>query len=160
MKVIDNFLDQESYKALYNDLYLNKHIPYYIGYPVATTTSDDGMFFIHEFYQDDRVVSDYFDRIKSLLFNKLDYITLLRAKLNLYPKTDKVIQHEFHKDYLFVHKNAIYYLNSNNGYTMLENGTKVNSVANRLLLLEDNEVHASSTCSDSVARYTININYF
>ena len=38
-------------------------------------------------------------------------------------------------------KRDIYYINTNNGYTKLEDGTKVMSVANRLLLFDGSTSH-------------------
>ena len=65
-----------------------------------------------------------------------------------------------HIDYPFPHKGAILSLNTCNGYTKLEDGTKVDSVANRILLFDASTPHCSTTTSDTTARFNININYF
>ena len=55
---------------------------------------------------------------------------------------------------------AIYYLNTNNGFTKFENGDKVNSVANRIVIFDSNLKHTGTSCTDSYARLLINFNYF
>ena len=51
-------------------------------------------------------------------------------------------------------------MNTNNGYTIFEDGTKVESVANRLLTFHGNTKHAASSCSDQHRRVVLNINYY
>jgi len=50
---------------------------------------------------------------------------MIRVKANLYPKDEKFIEHDWHIDYNFNHNGAIFYVNTNNGYTILEDGTKI-----------------------------------
>lgn len=160
MEIVDNFLPEKDFKSLQQLFYLSNTIPYFLGYPVATAESDDGMFMIHHLYEKDVPLSDRFEMVKDLFFKHLDYKSLIRAKVNLFPRTNKVYQHDWHVDYDFKHNNAVLYLNDNDGYTIIKDGPKVESKANRVLFLTDNEIHASSTCSDEPARYTLNVNYF
>ena len=55
---------------------------------------------------------------------------------------------------------AIYYLNTNNGFTKFENGDKVNSVANRMVIFDSNLKHTGTSCTDAHARMLINFNYY
>ena len=55
-------------------------------------------------------------------------------------------------------KIAILYLNTNNGYTLLEDGTKIPSVKNKLALF-DNVSHTDVTCTDTEERVVLNIGY-
>ena len=57
------------------------------------------------------------------------------------------------------HKTAIFYINSNNGFTVLENDTKIESIENRLLLFNGSKKHHSTSCTNSGARININFNY-
>ena len=57
------------------------------------------------------------------------------------------------------HKSAILYINTNNGLTVLEDGTECESVANRLLLFDASKPHHSTTCTDQKRRVNINMNY-
>ena len=54
---------------------------------------------------------------------------------------------------------AIYYFNTNNGYTLFENGDKVESIRNRLIMFKSNLRHTGTTCTDKPNRYVLNINY-
>ena len=53
-----------------------------------------------------------------------------------------------------------YYVNSNNGYTLFEDGTRVESVANRYLRLSGDLRHTGTSCSDEDRRVLINFNYY
>ena len=83
----------------------------------------------------------------------------MRAKVNLYLKTTKIIEHAKHVDYPIPHKGAIIYLNTCDGYTRLHDGTKIESVENRLLLFDSSKLHNSTSTTNSLGRYNININY-
>ena len=49
---------------------------------------------------------------------------------------------------------------TNNGYTLFEDGTKVDSVANRMVLFEGNRLHTGATQTDERFRYVVNFNYW
>ena len=86
--------------------------------------------------------------------------TLIRIKGNLYMKTTKIFNHNPHRDYPFKHNGAIFYINSNDGKTVLENGEEIDSVANRLLLFDSSKPHNSTSCTNAKCRINININYY
>ena len=54
---------------------------------------------------------------------------------------------------------SIYYIGTNNGYTELENGQKIESVANRLVSFPANTSHRGVTQTDEQRRIVINFNY-
>ena len=56
-------------------------------------------------------------------------------------------------------KTAIYYVNSNNGWTEFETGEVVNSVANRIVIFDSNIKHVGYSCTDEKTRVVLNINY-
>ena len=66
---------------------------------------------------------------------------------------------ELHTDVSFDCRTAVYYINSNNGYTYFENGEKVESVANRLVAFPSQMKHGGTTCTDTQTRVVINLNY-
>ena len=84
---------------------------------------------------------------------------LIRVKANLYLRTDEIEHHDNHVDYDFENNAAILYINTNNGLTVLEDGTEIESVANRLLFFDGSKPHHSTTCTDQKRRVNININY-
>ena len=51
-------------------------------------------------------------------------------------------------------------MNTCDGYTKLKDGTKIDSVANRVLLFDPSKEHCSTTTTNVPARFNININYF
>ena len=84
----------------------------------------------------------------------------MRIKANVHARTHKIIEHGLHIDFQHPEmETAIYYVNTNNGYTMFENGTKVESVANRLVVFPTEMFHSGTTCTDEPRRVVINFNY-
>ncbi len=105
------------------------------------------------------VVSRYmYEKIIPVL-EKLDIRKLIRVKANLYPNSEELHEHEFHTDFEYSHMAAILYINTCNGYTKFENGTKVDSIANRVLLFDGNVPHCSTTTTDQTARFNIGFNW-
>jgi hypothetical protein len=65
-----------------------------------------------------------------------------------------------HRDY--DHENlttAIYYVNSNNGYTKFKSGEEIKSLENRLIVFKCNLLHSGTTCTDEKRRVVINFNF-
>ena len=88
---------------------------------------------------------------------------LHRIKINLQTQTSKIIENEFHTD---IHEEsddgwltAILYMNTNNGYSKFEDGTVVESVANRMVTFPAKRRHKGSSCTDEKRRVVINFNY-
>ena len=110
------------------------------------------------FYDGNQTTSNHFDKLFPIL-EKLEVKCLLRIKANLYPNTEILHEHSMHVDYVFSHSTALLSLNTCDGYTKLKDGTKINSVANRILLFDAREGHCSTTTTNVSARINININY-
>ena len=57
-------------------------------------------------------------------------------------------------------KTAVFYINTNNGYTEFKNGVKVHSVANRVCIFDSNLEHRGTTHSEGGhQRVVVNFNY-
>ena len=65
-----------------------------------------------------------------------------------------------HIDTEYSHKAAILSINTCDGYTKLKDGTKIDSIENRILLFDASKPHTPSTTTDQPVRINININYF
>ena len=78
----------------------------------------------------------------------------------MYPNTETLKEHGMHTDYNYPHKASILYINTCDGYTKFEDGTKIDSVANRMLIFDGSKLHTSSTTTDQPVRMNINFNYF
>ena len=59
----------------------------------------------------------------------------------------------------FKSKTAVYYVNSNDGYTKFE-GNKIESVANRMIVFDSRINHTGTTCTNTKRRLVINFNYW
>ena len=55
---------------------------------------------------------------------------------------------------------AVLYMNTNNGYTLLETGHKVESVENRLVIFPNNVLHTGISQTDTNTRVLINFNFW
>ena len=56
-------------------------------------------------------------------------------------------------------KTAIFYINTNDGYTVFEDGTKINSVANRICIFPHWMKHSGTTCTNTNRRIALNLNF-
>lgn len=159
-EIIDNFLPEHEFKAIQNLMLNNKDFPYYYIPDVSYEGKEisDTLYFIHLFYINHTRSNCY--HIIEPLIEKLNANALIRVKANLYPNIGKELEDVIHTDYPYEHKGAIFYINSNNGVTILDDGTRVESVANRLLKFEPHKPHNSTFCTDEKVRANININYF
>ena len=87
-------------------------------------------------------------------------LQLIRMKINFYPNTTELHEHDYHRDYEYSHMGAILSLNTCDGYTKIrETDTKYHSWANTLLSFNPSEDHCSTTTTNAIGRFNININY-
>ena len=56
--------------------------------------------------------------------------------------------------------NSQLYMNTNNGYTLLEDGTKIDSIENRLTLFPGDMLHTGISQTDTNIRVVLNFNFF
>ena len=160
VKIQDNFLEQNYFDKLIKEVD-GPFCPYFIQDHV--NFPNDGHFqMTHTIYTDWQPRSDLYNYFVPF-FQKLDMFTLIRCKINLLPRTDKVIEHGLHIDIensLNCCKTSVMYLNTNNGYTLFEDGTKVDSVANRLVTFNNSTKHSGSTNTcDEPYRLVLNVDY-
>jgi hypothetical protein len=163
-KIIDNFLPKELFDNIKNLLINNVYFPWYLSHGVSEI-NDGNIQFCHTFYFNDEKTSSHFNVLEPVL-EKFKTNSLVRIKANLLSKTNKIIEHSFHEDIIYNNKNliantAVYYLNTNNGYTKFKDkNIIVNSVENRMLVFKSNLKHCGTTCTDSDFRVVLNFNYF
>lgn len=161
-EIIDNVLTEDELIPIRNVI-LNSSFSWNFT-PVVSSLNDSddtimgSYYFTHTFYN--KFHADEFCPVFAPVLNKIDVKALMRVKGNLYTSTEKLIHHNNHGDFPFEHRGAIFYLNTNDGLTVLEDGTEVQSVENRLLLFDPSKSHHSTTCTDSQCRININFNFF
>lgn len=156
-KIIDNFLDKNSFKQI-KEAILGEDFQWFLSNGVAKE-KDDSFYFVHLIYRHNTINSSVF-KLMSPILDKLNTKALIRIKANLYPNQNKFIKHNPHKDYPYDHKGAIFYVNNNNGHTILNNKIKIESIENRILLFNPSKSHSSTTCTDEKYRVNINFNFF
>ena len=160
MKIIDNFLEQ-SYFDKINQVITTAEIPWYVTTDISIKgeTFDNLFYQTHSFFDNHTICSPYFEVMREML-EKLEVKALIRMRANMYPGREKLSSHGWHIDCPFDNKTALFYINSNDGYTEFKDGTKISSVKNRLVIFNSKEEHRSTDCTNDYARFNININYF
>ena len=156
-KIIDNFLPQD-YLVHLQRMMLDHNFPWLYNAEVANS-GDPDFYFTHNLFQEFRPTSSIFEEFIPF-FKQLEMNALVRARALLYTNQGRQIVHEKHIDFKFPHKTAVFYVNTNNGYTEFEDGTKVESVENRIVFFDGSRPHNSSTCTDQKIRVVLSINYF
>ena len=155
MQVIDNFLSEGEFKNL-RDYISSTSFPWYFG--LVTTDSKIAQF-VHTFYANDAPTSTW--PHVAFLREKLNMAALVRIKVNLNPRTETLQVHKdaFHIDYPDI-TTAVFYFNTCDGYTLFEDGPRVNSVENRIVIFDSNMRHTGTSCTNEAGRLVMNINYF
>jgi len=104
------------------------------------------------------IKSDFYNVLDPLI-KKINPSYIYRVKVNLGTRTSVPVVGGMHSDTEFNNTTAIFYLNNNNGYTIFEDGSKVDSVENRLVVFDSNIMHSGVSQTDSKIRCVINLNY-
>jgi len=158
MKIIQNFLPEPLFKTI-KTITMESDFPYFYMSKTADPTDDTYFFFCHLLYKDKQTLSDHLMPIIYPIMAKVEHQELLRGKVNLYTKTSKPIITGFHIDGDFKHKVLLYSVNTNNGYTLFEDGKKVPSIENQAVIFDGHIKHSSVTQTDEKIRVNININF-
>jgi len=157
-KVEDNYLSIEDHLVL-KTIMESDNFPWY--YRKGKVTIKDKLFdyqFVHIFYKDNIVNSDFFYRLDPII-KKLQPLSLIRIKGNCNPISNKLIEFDEHPDQFFKCKAAIYYLNDNDGFTMIGDN-KIESKANRMVFFDAQTKHYGTNSTNCNNRMLINFNYF
>jgi len=159
MKIYKNFLNTEEFNPIQETL-SSAYFPWY--YNEGVVKKNDGHAqLIHTFFDKDKnyINSDYYTLLQPLL-QKIKPFTLLRIKANLTLKTESPIEYGFHVDFpLSKITTALFYVNTNNGYTLFENKKKIKSVANTYVEFDSTLSHTGISSTDTLNRLVINFNY-
>ena len=165
-QVIDNFLDTNTFSVIQKEIY-GPNLPWFhnefLVYQDETSLTSTWCWQLtHTFYRNNMPRSEKFNLLDPILV-KLNPAAILKIKANLMPRTNEIIEHQFHIDISNLSnpkaRTAVYYINSNNGYTLFENGDKVESKENRMLIFDSEMMHTGTSCTDSRNRCVINFNY-
>ena len=176
IRVIDNFVKEEHFEEMYK-FFTSKNVNwnFFEGISDSDVTAKisydnsflDNYFFTHWIYDKMRPQSDCFEGLHNMLnplfeeYLGCEYNQIVRMKANLYPRTQKINRHPWHNDnpHQSNLKGALLMINTCDGFTGFIDGTKVESVANRIIFFNPNEKHHSTSTTNSSTRITLNVNY-
>ena len=170
LKIIDNFFSENEFDFLLkNTIDRCAQTPFIIESNVEnnprTIENEEywSWYMIHPVYFEDVPLSKIYSHLYEMFVPKFvdiaNFKTMIRIKINAYPHTNEVKEHIEHFDYPFSHKGALFSLNTCDGYTKFNDGTKVQSVANRIVFFDASKRHQSTTTSNAKLRYNINLNF-
>ena len=174
IQVFDNFLGLREFADL-QEFYTGDQCNWKLNPRVVFPWDEDGLDnyqFTHTIYRNHELEGEEGWKFLAPVLNNLTDKTehpvkvILRVKANLQPRTSDIQNRSYHQDFADIFGNtnipyysAIYYVNSNDGYTEFKTGEKVESVANRLLLFTGDQDHRGTTCTNAKQRIVINFNY-
>ena len=160
MRIEKNFLEQQAFEQLYKTIMNNWFGWFYVDHVAHENDTAHGYFAHMIFDEHQRRSNEGWDVVRPIL-DKLKPKALIRIKANLYPASQQLVKHGYHVDQEYDCKSALYFVNTNNGYTRLKKEKKsIASVENSVLHFNSSEFHHSTNCTDKQRRITININYF
>jgi len=162
-KVINNFLEKETFDNLKNILFSNKINWFFLpSFLPSMTNNKDHYFFNHCFYNYHTPQSIFFEELIIPILKKLNAVAISEIRANLVLKEDNSYQSNFHVDRPFECKTAILYINTCNGYTLLheDKKIKINCEENKILIFNSQIRHAVVSQTDVDRRIVINFNYF
>lgn len=163
IEVIDDYLPDEYFREIQAHM-LGAMWPWYFNRFIDSEdeTEPSKFQFIYPFFHKGEWVNSG-KKIIWPLTDKINPIAWLRIKANLNPWLPEAKQNSFHIDQVGMGDipfwTSIYYLNTNNGKTIFENGTEVHSVGNRLVTFPGTMRHTGCNCTDQKCRVLINLNY-
>ena len=170
VKTIQDFLPKQSFKRLSQIIFaptFSWYLTTSVASPYLKSKENSKLFYMsHLVYEKEKYVKVNLNdqAIIDLLLEKLapeeGNLQLIRMKINFYPNTTELHEHDYHRDYEYSHMGAILSLNTCDGYTKIrETDTKYHSWANTLLSFNPSEDHCSTTTTNAIGRFNININY-
>ena len=167
MKIIDNFLPSDQFKEI-QSIILGDLFPWYFNERIVKESDEHYQFTNQFFYYEDDKDRYHASSLFSILEPSIELLgltkssgKLYRIKANLNPRTVFHRKGGWHIDFVNdpPFKTAVYYVNTNNGWTEFKNGGRVKSVANRMVIFDSNLEHQGVTCTDEKRRVVINFNY-
>ena len=158
IEIKDNFLDKTLFNKIKNFM-TSSYMPWFYNDEI-NDANDKDYYFTHLFVADNKPTSNLSKNIIMPLMDKVNHKKILMAKANLFTKQNNNIEYGFHTDYPkdFKHTTVLFAINTNNGYTEFKDGTKVESVENRLIIFDGQLEHQSVGQTDTKQRINLNIN--
>ena len=142
IKVIDDFLPEEEFNTIQTVMMSSYFKWYYNAITVYDTDqyrnnlNDRGQL-THTFLKEGmKEISDDISMLNPM-FYKLGVDYLYRAKANMRMRTDTIELSQYHVDPYENCMTSIYYINTNDGYTQFEDGSRIDSLALSLIHISE-----------------------
>ena len=169
LKIIDNFLTDNDFNLLVSNT-VGRNDGHQVQFRVVSNVENFGAieenwswYMINMLYSTDTPQNEICGKIYEMFVPKFkelaNFKTMIRIKINAYPYTNVVKEHKEHIDFNYEHIGAVFSLNTCDGYTKFSDGSKVESVANRIVFFDASKKHHSTTTSNAKLRYNINFNF-
>lgn len=162
-KIIDNLLEKETFFK-FKEAIFSKNLNWYFKEHQTheeDEKNDPGFFSLNFFsnFSNDFIGFNYF---LLELYEKINCKAVVQSRANLYVKQEKNEKLFFHRDFPFECLTAIFYMNTNNGGTILgrKEKIKIDNIENRILIFNSQTEHAVAYPTDVKRRIIINLNYF
>lgn len=166
MRIVDNYLDPEVFLALSTAI-MSPTFPWencqILKDPPANFPPECNQQYVHGFYLQNakRVYRSHHLGLIQPLVAHIGPRRLIKVKVNATKRQSKQVAYASHTDTQQPDATtAVLYLNTNNGYTLFEDGRKVESVANRMVFFDAALPHSGVHCTDADRRLVLNINMF
>jgi hypothetical protein len=173
-EIYDNFLDEGIFNNITSEL-TGAGFPWYYNEKINDVVNDQketteeslnpdlyNYQLTHKFYDDYSPQSNWWYLVEPII-KKIGANSVLRVKANLGMATPVRIAGGLHTDYGDKYKNSktgVFYINTNNGSTIFEDGSEVASVKNRFVTFNTDILHSGVSCTDSKNRIVINFCYY
>ena len=181
MKVIDNYLNKDTFKSI-TDLILSDNFPWFYNENITQDKLNENIFsygFTHIFH-DGKMRNTYYAELMTPIINQIRQTVngkdILRSRLDMTMSVSGKYLHNPHIDYPYDNITTIFYLNDSDGDTVLfdEYGKDVNTIysqstlkevhrvtpkANRLLIYEGNRLHTGNSPIRHKRRILLNSNF-
>ncbi len=157
MNIYKNFINKDYSNKIYKTL-LDQNFPWYYFPHQVETSNKDTSYMNHTFVLDGKENSREIFLIEPIL-SKLKAKKVLNVRANLCFKRPSYCS--WHVDKFsdnLKHKTAIYYVNTNNGYTEFKD-KKVKCIQNQIVIFDAYLKHRAKIQTDKDARIVINFNY-
>ena len=165
IEVVDNFLPEDLFLDISDFFFSSNFIWYWnefktikgMEYDDKLNELDDFQY-IHPFYNYNKSISNVnIDAFSDALNMK----HIVKAKANSTIRMNSIIRYGFHTDVnLPGCKTAIFYMNTNDGFTEFKNGDIIESIANRMVIFDSSLEHTGTSCTNKKRRIVLNFNYF
>ena len=188
--VIDDHLDQDYFEHIQNEL--NKawwSLQEEVAYHGDPDSIDEAFYFVHPIFENNSPKSDM-HKVLEQFYHSIGVKAIIRTRAIMYMNQGKQIVHSPHVDMHYSHNAALFYMNDNDGFTLMadedveinakqdedfkspiefsrkgggdifEQQNMVVSKRNRLCVHDGSRPHCSSTPTNTKKRVLIAVNYF